>query len=107
MTYVISRSRPTDVLNRYGTQLDILLVLWRLAEHFASAAVSMAASRSFHGVRIVVPAAIATIADAVLRIHASDIPSAVSEHLTGEVHDHPPFGVSFDLFARQAETIEV
>ncbi len=62
---------------RYALQLDILILLQRIIEHFASSALSLQATRSFDAVRIIVPACIAAIADAAMRKKATDIPSEV------------------------------
>lgn len=62
---------------RYALQLDILILLQRLIEHFASSALSLQATRSFDAVRIIVPACMAALADAVIRKKATDIPSEV------------------------------
>ena len=80
-------------------------------ENFASAAFSLHPTKSFDAVRIVVAAAMAAMADSVMRRHASDLPSAVSTHLLGDtVHgeaDHSPYGIDTSSFAEQSETCEV
>lgn len=58
-----------------------MLILQRLMEHFASGCVSLLPTRASHAVRIVVSAAIAAIADAVMRKQATDCVSAVSAQL--------------------------
>jgi hypothetical protein len=60
---------------------DVLLLLQRIMEHFASGCLSLQPSRAMHAVRIVVSAAIAAIADAVLRQPATDHVSSVGAHL--------------------------
>jgi hypothetical protein len=59
----------------------VLLLLQRIMEHFASGCLSLQPSRAMHAVRIVVSAAIAAIADAVLRQPATDHVSSVGAHL--------------------------
>lgn len=95
----------------YAQQLDIMILLQRIMENFASAAFSLHSTKSFDAVRIVVAAAIAAVADCVMRRRASDMPSAVSTHLLGETVDgssvHGPFGIDTSTFAVQSETCEV
>jgi len=62
---------------RYALQLDILVLLQRIIEHFASSAFSIQATRSFDAIRIIIPACIAAIADVTMRKRATDIPSEV------------------------------
>lgn len=68
----------------HAQQLELLLLLQRLIEHFAAAAFSLDHTMSFDAVRMVVPAAIAAVADAVMRQLATDKPSRVSVHLRGD-----------------------
>jgi hypothetical protein len=91
---------------RYALQLDILVLLQRIIEHFASSAFALQATRSFDAVRIIVPACIAAIADAAMRKKATDIPSEVSLHLMGYGGLHG-YGLSTGKFGDQSETIEV
>ena len=67
----------------YSQQLDIMLLLQRIIEHFASSVFTVDHTRSIDAVRMVVPACIAAIADAIMRQIAVDIPSEVSIHLRG------------------------
>ena len=60
---------------------DILLILQRMMEHFASGCSSLQQTRPMHASRIVVSAAIAAVADVVLRQSATDGVSAVTLHL--------------------------
>lgn len=91
---------------RYALQLDVLILLQRIIEHFASSAFSLQATRSFDAIRIIVPACIAAIADSAMRRRATDIPSEVSLHLMGYQGMHG-YGLSTGKFADQSETIEV
>ena len=95
----------------YSQQLDTIILLQRLMEHFASACFSLHNTKSFDAVRIVVAAAIAAVADSVMRRRASDIPSVVSAHLLGENVrgdvEHVPYGIGTSSFAEQSETCEV
>jgi hypothetical protein len=92
---------------RYALQLDILILLQRIMEHFASSSLSLRPTRPFDAVRIIVPGCIASIADAVMRKKATDIPSEVCLHLMGYGERGPPFGLSTGKFASQSETMEV
>lgn len=65
----------------YQDQHDLGVLLDRLAEHFAAAVLSLVPSATLDAVRIVVPSAVAAIADAVLRQPAIDKPSLVSRAL--------------------------
>eukprot|EP01087_Luapelamoeba_hula_P004848 TRINITY_DN1482_c0_g1_i1.p1 TRINITY_DN1482_c0_g1~~TRINITY_DN1482_c0_g1_i1.p1 ORF type:complete len:4317 (-),score=602.49 TRINITY_DN1482_c0_g1_i1:51-13001(-) len=91
---------------RYALQLDILVLLQRLIEHFASSAFAIKATRSFDAVRIIVPACMAAIADVVIRKRATDIPSELSLHLMGDGARFG-YGLSVGKFGEQSETIEV
>ena len=74
----------------YDQQLGALLLLQRLVEHFAASAFSLDHTRSADGVRMVVPACAAAIADCVMRQLATDKPSRVCLHLRGDVGALPP-----------------
>ena len=69
----------------YAQQLDLMLLLQRIMEHFVAAAFSVDHTRAMDGVRMVVPACIAAVADAVMHKVATDIPSEVCIHLAGGV----------------------
>ena len=84
----------------YSDQLDLLLLLQRIMEHFASAAFSLDHTQSMDAVRMVVPACIACVADVVMRQVATDIPSEVCTHLR-------KFAVSTGYLAKQSATIPV
>lgn len=87
---------------RYALQLDVLLLLKRILEHFVAAAFAIATTREFDAVKIVVSAAIVTLADVFLRKDATDIPSEVS--LVWRKHN---FGIKVSPFDEQSETIIV
>lgn len=61
----------------YHDQHDLLVTLERLAEHFAAAALSLTHTPSLDAVRIVVPAAMAAIGDAILRQEPTDVDSSL------------------------------
>ena len=66
---------------KYSQQLDMLELLQRMSEHFAAAAFSLEHTRSIDSTRMVVPWAIAAIADAVMRQRATDFASQACTHL--------------------------
>ena len=84
----------------YADQLDLLILLQRLTEHFAAAAFSLDHTRSTDGVRMVVPSLIAAIADCVLRQAATDIPSEASTLLAS-------YALSSGWLAKQSATVAV
>ena len=68
----------------YELQIELLLTLQRITEHFAASSMSIQQSRSFDGVCIIVPGCLAAIADAVIRQIATDEPSEVCSQLSGK-----------------------
>ena len=95
----------------YELQVEVLLLLRRLAEHFAAAAMSVTQSRAFDAVCVVVPGCLAALADVVMRRRAAREPSAACVHLMGQTLRGRQlgvagFGVGVDNFVRQAETME-
>lgn len=117
--HIVPVPRPTDSQQKciwaqplsYSQQLDMVILLQRVTEHFASSALSLHPTKAFDAVRIVVMACITALADSVLRRRASDNPSAISTHLMGQsVHGvamHTPYGIDASIFAKQSETCEV
>eukprot|EP00729_Bicosta_minor_P009922 gene9922-5877_t len=108
-TKVLPVPRPTDKGKciwftpvRYALQLDILLLLKRLFEHFVSSAFAIVTTREFDAVKIVVGSVIVTLADVMLRTEATDIPSEVSQLI--RIHG---FGITMSPFHEQSETIMV
>ena len=90
---------------RYALQLDLLILLQRIVEHFAASVFSLQPSRSFDAVRLLVPAALLAVADAVLRKCATDIPSEVSLNLMGHPLGLLPYGPSVGRFVEQSEVM--
>jgi hypothetical protein len=94
-------------------QVELLLCLRRLSDHFAAAAMSIQHSRSFDALCMVVPGLIAVLSDSILRRLASDRPSKFTGVLLGlNAGDgrrlgFPGFGISVGSFAEQTETMEV
>ena len=89
-----------------------MLLLRRLGEHFAAAAMSITQSRAFDAVCAVVPGCLAALADVVMRRRATVEPSPACVHLMGQTLRGRQlgvagFGVSVDAFVAQAETMEV
>lgn len=96
----------------YELQVELLLTLQRLTEHFVAAFFSIQQSRSFDSVGIIVAGCITAVADAVIRKIAIDEPSEICSHLMGKTVDGrqlglPGFGISVGTFATQSETIEI
>lgn len=93
----------------YELQVELLLTLQRLIEHFTAAAMSIQQSRSFDGVCIIVPGCIAALADAIIRQVAVDEPSEASAQLSGKTVQGrqlgvPGFGISIGSYATQVCT---
>jgi len=86
----------------YAQQLDITLLLKRLMEHFAASVYAIRATKEFDAVKIVVSAAMTTLADCLLRKIATDIPSEVSS-----AWNKHQFGIKVSPFDEQSETILV
>ena len=96
----------------YHLQVEMLLVLQRLMEHFAAAVLSLQASRPLDAVRVIVPGCICAISDAIMRHRAYDSPSVACAQLmgldaTGRQLGFHGFGIGVGVFATQTETIEV
>ena len=90
---------------RYALQLDLLILLQRIVEHFAASVFSLQPSRSFDAVRLLVPAALLAIADAVLRKEATDIPSEISLNLMGHPLGLLPYGINVGRLVEQSEVM--
>eukprot|EP01063_Lacrimia_lanifica_P039595 TRINITY_DN8724_c1_g4_i1.p1 TRINITY_DN8724_c1_g4~~TRINITY_DN8724_c1_g4_i1.p1 ORF type:complete len:4579 (+),score=2099.61 TRINITY_DN8724_c1_g4_i1:248-13984(+) len=90
----------------YSQQMEALLVIQRLMEHWASCCFSLRATPEFDAVRITVAGAMAVTADCVLRQLASDRPSRLSTHLRGW-RDSAGFAFTAGHYAKQSETIKV
>ena len=96
----------------YELQVELLLTLQRITEHFAAASLSISQSRPLDAVCIVVTGCLAALADAVMRKIAVRDPSDACSHLMGKTKDgrqlgHAGFGISVASFATQSETLEV
>ena len=103
-----SPAYPTSLWSvglRYALQLDILILLQRIVEHFAASVFSLQPSRSFDAVRVLIPAALLAVADAVLRKEATDIPSEVSVNLMGHPLGLLPYGINVGRLIEQSEVM--
>eukprot|EP01012_Entosiphon_sulcatum_P009332 TRINITY_DN1521_c0_g2_i1.p1 TRINITY_DN1521_c0_g2~~TRINITY_DN1521_c0_g2_i1.p1 ORF type:complete len:4962 (-),score=1074.52 TRINITY_DN1521_c0_g2_i1:73-14958(-) len=89
----------------YMAQLDLLILLRRLTEHFASSSLSLQDTRSLDAIKLVVMGSLMVMADASLRKLATDIPSVISQHLLGW-EDEPAYGVGPGAFAGHTDTIQ-
>ena len=90
----------------YGRQLDVLILCQRLIEHFTASVLSLKNNRPLDAVRIIIPACIAAIADAMMRKEATDDPSELCQHLMG-ARGGTPYRLSTGMLGSQTETIEV
>lgn len=96
---------------RYGLQLDLLICLGRITEHFISSIFSLPINRSIDGVRLIVVWALTAVADSILRLpkdRVLDQPSRFCLFLMGSIGGGigKGFGVSVSNFGSQVETIE-
>ena len=89
---------------RYETQADLLRLLSLCSQHYAAVSLSLTVTRSFDATRLTTLAAMAAIADAVMRIKACDVPSLLSLHYAGDA-DGPVSPFCFDAghFALESE----
>jgi hypothetical protein len=88
--------------------LNILRLIHHLCTHFAACSMSLRMNRSFDSARILTMACMAAIADSVIRMRASDIPSMLSLHINGAAPQTPefyfrPFGFDASTFRSQSE----
>ena len=116
----------------HAEQLDALLLVARLTQHFAAAAFSTLATKAFDAPKVVVLGVLVAISDYLLRQKASDHISTITEVLLGiesapdlqqgdegelaqkAAHDakhagqrSPQYGIGADLFLKQCETYEI
>ena len=118
MTQVIPTPLPRDHPERancvwsqsmkYERQIDLLRMLRLLCRHFTAACMSLRVTRSFDASRILTMAAMASMADVLLRVRASDVPSLFSLHYNGTAPHTPrffqqPYGIGWDYFIKQSE----
>ena len=96
---------------RYGLQLDMIICLGRILEHFISSIFALPINRSMDGVRMIVTWAITAIADSILRLPKDSIldqPSKSCLYLMGSSKGGvgKGYGISSARFGSQVETIE-
>ena len=92
---------------RYETQQDFLALLAMLSRHFATTALSVKITRSGDAIRMLTFACMATVADAVMRKIACDIPSQVSLHYSGRAKGPvKPFAFDMGNFAEESEFLK-
>jgi hypothetical protein len=97
---------------KYERQVDLLRLLRLLTRHFTSCCMSLRVTRSFDAARILTMASIATVADSLMRVRASDVPSMLSLHFNGDAPPTPrfdlrPYGIDMGPFAKQSEVCPV
>jgi hypothetical protein len=96
----------------YELQVELLLTIQRLSEHFAAAAFSIHQNRAFDAVCITVTGCMAAVSDAIIRQMATDEPSEACCLLSGHSVEgrqlgFAGFGINVGTFAMQCETIEI
>jgi hypothetical protein len=92
---------------RYETQADLLRLLSMLSRHFATASLSVKATRSGDAIRMLTCACMATIGDALLRKIATDVPSQASLHYAGLAPGPvQPFGFELGSFSEESEYLK-
>lgn len=95
---------------RRETQVDLLDLLRRISRHLACVALSLKVTQSLDAERILAAGCIAVIADAVLRRSATDMPSWLSLHYSGDVQGPTmPFGFDigmYDVESRHSAFVE-
>ena len=72
-----------------GCHSAFMRLLQQVSRHFVCSSLSLMVTRSFDAVRLMTMAAIATVADATVRLRACDIPSMFSLHLDGAAPKTP------------------
>ena len=78
-----------------------------MARHHAAATLCLELTRELDTARIVTTSCLAAVADAVLRLRASDTPSALSEHYGGRAGGPSrAFGIDHHPFAAESETLK-
>mmetsp|Transcript_25879 Transcript_25879/g.77963 ORF Transcript_25879/g.77963 Transcript_25879/m.77963 type:complete len:1143 (+) Transcript_25879:198-3626(+) len=88
---------------RRETQTDLLDLLRRTSRHLGCVSLSLKVTRALDAARILASGCIAVVADAVLRRSATDVPSWLSLHYSGDVQGPAmPFG--FDLGVYDVES---
>ena len=91
---------------RRETQNDLLRLLWRVANHFGAACLSLNCTQSFDAARVLTVGSIAALVDVLIRKQAIDIPSQFGAHYSGTA-DGPvkPFGFCMSQFGLNSETL--
>lgn len=85
------------------------MTIQSLTEEYTAACLSMAQTRAYDGIRLIVLGCMSAVADCIMRKSAIDNPSEASAHLLGRTIDgkqlgHPGFGISVDTFELQTES---
>ena len=93
---------------QYETQADLLRLLSMVCRHFAACCFSIRVTRSFDAVRLVVVACLATLADAVMRVRTSDVPSLLCDSYSGQcAGPGGPFGFQIGNFAVESADLQL
>ena len=93
----------------FEEQIEMMLTLERIAEHFCAATMSIRPCKELDAAAIIVNGCIVAVADAIMRRRATDHPSEACSHLMGQLRDGqqlgiPGFGLSVSSFASQTAT---
>lgn len=93
---------------RFDTQVDILRSVWLLSRHYCAACFSLTITSSFDGERVLTFACMTAVADAVVRMRASDVPSLMCLNIAGSApptdeFEIKPFGVDAAAFIQLSE----
>ncbi|KAJ8602501.1 hypothetical protein CTAYLR_001253 [Chrysophaeum taylorii] len=95
----------------YAEQVEVMLTLRRVIEHFTAAVLSTQQDRALDAVCVVIPGVACAIADAMLRRRATDHPSPFTAQLGGQTASGRQlglrgYGLSAGTFATQTTSIE-
>jgi len=90
----------------YAQQVELLRLLNKLAEVYSAVSLSLASTNTLDASRMLVMACMTCLADAIVRIHAADTPSVVSQHIGGRnANTGGAFGINvFEQFALESES---
>lgn len=92
---------------RQETQSDMLKLLNLLCRHFATASLSVKATRSGDAIRILTFSCMASVCDALLRKIAVDVPAQYALHYAGKAPGPClPFGFQLGNFAEESEFLK-
>jgi hypothetical protein len=93
----------------YELQVEALIVLQRITEHFMAAVLSQHPCKELDAIRMIVPGCLCALSDAIIRRRAYDQPSEACCHLMGQDKSGQQlglhgFGIDVGSFSTQTET---